>query len=155
MIQQQRKGGSVVSHLPTLLSANVTRGATCCAMREGIWCVGYLALPPLIRGHLRDTAGDTFQTDAQAGVVAAVGAALVSGLLSHPFDTVKTCMQGDIERHAFGSATQTAKAILADGGGSAFYRGFLWKVARNVSAIFLLDRFFQVAPPLMFPKQFV
>ena len=155
MIQQQRKGGSVASHSKTMMSSTVTRGFVSAAMREGIWSVGYMSLPPIIRSYLRGNYGDTFTTDDQARMAASLIGAAVSGGLSHPFDTIKTCMQGDIERKTYGTLTQTARTILTERGITAFYSGFHWRYARQVGAIFLLDRFFSIVPPLVYPEKFV
>ena len=90
----------------------------------------------------------------QARLAASAVGALVSGSLSHPFDTIKTCMQGDIERATYKSLTQTAATIFGQSGITGFYRGFGWRYTRQVGAIFLLDRFFSAVPPVVFPDRF-
>ena len=67
----------------------------------------------------------------QARLPAAMTGALVSGGMSHPFDTIKTCMQGDIERVTYGSMRETAAVIHKEHGVSGFYRGFMWRYTRQ------------------------
>jgi hypothetical protein len=154
MIQQQNKGGSILSHKGTILSPHIVRGFASTAFREGIWTIGYMSLPPIFRSYLREHHGETFQTEDQARLAASLASAFISAGISHPFDTVKTCMQGDIERVKFTTLTKTARTIYKESGPTAFYRGFLWRYARQVGAIFLLDRFFSIVPSMVYPERF-
>lgn len=47
MIQQQVKGGSVVSAVREIGMGNIGRGFVPTAMREGMWAMGYLSFPPM------------------------------------------------------------------------------------------------------------
>lgn len=154
MIQQQRKGGSLMSHASTLLSPNAARGITMTAAREGIWTVGYLSLPGVLRKELMSRRPDIFSTDDMARAPAALISGLVCCLLSHPFDTVKTCMQGDIERKTFGNVTQTFGEIYRTSGIRGFYRGTAWRYGRQATAIFLIDKLRMELSPVVFPAQF-
>lgn len=51
---------------------------------------------------------------------------------THPFDTIKTCMQGDIEREVYGNFVQTARKIGSDSGLTGFYRGATFRYGRMV-----------------------
>jgi hypothetical protein len=66
---------------------------------------------------------DTFDTQAKARVPAALLGGLFACYLTHPFDTIKTCMQGDIERVKFKGFLQTAGVVNAESGFTGFYRG--------------------------------
>ena len=127
------------------------RGFVPTAMREGLWSVGYLAFPPIIRSYLSANHAEHFQSEDKARFVAALGGAFISGIMSHPFDTVKTCMQGDIERRTFRGMAQTFAELLKQGGPTAFYRGYLWRFARQVGAIFILDKVRSELTPIVFP----
>jgi len=74
--------------------------------------------------------------------------------LTHPFDTIKTCMQGDIEREVYGSFTQTAKKIMGDSGPTGFYRGATFRYGRMVCAVFIMDLMKEKMSRLMYPAAF-
>jgi len=116
MIQQQRKGGGSLETFKTIANPNnFFRGFIGAAVREGLWTCGYLSIPPIVRRNLREMYPDKFDTDNKARVPAALLGGLFACYLTQPFDTVKTCMQGDIERKTFGTFTQTAKRLSEDG----------------------------------------
>merc|ERR1719198_777248 len=120
-------------------------------MREGMWTVGYMSLPPLFRPKIMAVADVNEE-------VARVGASMVGGLISclasHPFDTVKTCIQGDIEKKKYTNTLGTFRTIFADGGIAAFYRGVQWRYLRQFLAIFLLDKVRSDLTPVIFPHAF-
>ena len=144
MIQQQRKGGGTAATLKSIAAPNhILRGFAGAAVREGLWTCGYLSIPPIVRRNLREMYPEQFDTDAKARVPAALLGGLFACYLTQPFDTVKTCMQGDIERKTYGTFTETAKVISKDGF-TAFYRGATFRYGRMVCAVFMMD-FLQVS----------
>ena len=48
--------------------------------------------------------------------VAGCAAGVCSTVVGHPFDTIKTCMQGDIERQKYKGLTDTYRQLMAEGG---------------------------------------
>ena len=104
MIQQQRKGGGTLSTLKTVASPSlIVRGFMGMAVREALWTCGYLSIPPIVRSYLMENYPDTFTSNEKARIPAALLGGLFACYLTHPFDTIKTCMQGDIERTAYGT----------------------------------------------------
>jgi len=144
MIQQQRKGGSTISTIKNIATpANIERGFLGAAVREGLWTCGYLSIPPIVRSQLRESFPDTFDSDAKARVPASLLGGLFACYLTHPFDTVKTCMQGDIERAKFGTFSNTVKILYAESGFTGFYRGATFRYGRMCIAVGMMD-FLQV-----------
>ncbi|KAG7373870.1 mitochondrial carrier protein [Nitzschia inconspicua] len=135
MIQQQRKGGGVPTRLGDIMQnpVNITRGFVGAAIREALWTCGYLSIPPVVRRTLMESYPDTFDTNDKARVPAALLGGLFACYLTHPFDTIKTCMQGDIEREVYGNFLQTATKISSDSGLRGFYRGATFRYGRMVS----------------------
>lgn len=156
MIQQQRKGGNVGVRVSNILEnpANVGRGFIGCAIREALWTCGYLSIPPVVRRTLMEKYPKTFDTNDKARVPAALLGGLFACYLTHPFDTIKTCMQGDIERKVYGSFTQTASQIMGDSGFTGFYRGATFRYGRMVCAVFIMDLLREKIGRLMYPQQF-
>ena len=156
MIQQQRKGGNVAIRVSNILEhpANVGRGFAGAAIREALWTCGYLSIPPVVRRTLMEQYPATFDSNDKARVPAALLGGLFACYLTHPFDTIKTCMQGDIERTKFGTFTQTGGQIWKDSGFFGFYRGATFRYGRMVCAVFIMDFMKDYVGMLMYPKAF-
>ena len=108
MIQQQVKGGGLVSTASNVMkggASTVFRGTTGMALREGIYSGGYLGIIPVVRGEIQKRYPELSQD--QARLAAAFTAGPVCSMLSHPPDTIKTCLQGDIENATYKSYSQT------------------------------------------------
>jgi len=127
---------------------------TMAAVREGLWCCGYLSIPPIVRSNLMSSFPDTFDTQAKARVPAALLGGLFACYLTHPFDTVKTCMQGDIERQKFKGFLSTAKIVHGESGLTGFYRGATFRYGRMVIAVGMMDFLQSMIGPLLYPHKF-
>jgi len=154
MIQQQRKGGGTVDTIKSISNPkNALRGFTGAAVREGLWCCGYLSIPPIVRRNLREQFPDKFDSDAKARIPAALLGGAFACYLTHPFDTVKTCMQGDIERKTYGTFSETWKKI-GEEGVTAFYRGAAFRYGRMCCAVFMMDVLQAAVGPMLYPNAF-
>jgi len=155
MIQQQRKGNSTIQAIKSVATPSlILRGFEGMAVREALWCCGYLSIPPIIKRELRARYPDTFPTDNKARVPAALLGGLFACYLTQPFDTMKTCMQGDIEQKKFGSMIQTGKILYKEAGIFAFYRGATFRYGRMCCAVFLLDYLKGVVSQTFYPDAF-
>ena len=140
MIQQQRKGGGIVETMKSISApSTVMRGFMGAAVREGLWTCGYLSIPPIVRRTLMENYPETFDTNQKARVPAALLGGLFACYLTHPFDTIKTCMQGDIERKQYGTLMETSKTLYKEAGIPAFYRGATFRYGRMCCAVFIMD----------------
>ena len=145
MIQQQRKGGGAIETIKSIANpATIGRGFMGAAVREGLWTCGYFSIPPIVRSTLMEYYPDTFDTQAKARVPAALLGGLFACYLTHPFDTIKTCMQGDIERKTYKGFMHTARAVNLESGFVGFYRGATFRYGRMVIAVGMMD-FLQVS----------
>jgi hypothetical protein len=133
---------------------NFLRGFAGAAVREALWTCGYLSIPPIVRGYLLENHPDQFKTNAQARVPAALLGGLFACYLTQPFDTVKTCMQGDIERKNYGSFVSTAKVIFGESSIPGFYRGATFRYGRMVCAVFMMDTLQAMIGPMLYPDAF-
>jgi hypothetical protein len=156
MIQQQRKGGTTAATIKNIIAnpVNVTRGFTGAAIREALWTCGYLSIPPVVRRTLMESYPDQFPDNNTARIPAALLGGLFACYLTHPFDTIKTCMQGDIERTVYGSFTQTAGKIWGDSSLPGFYRGATFRYGRMVCAVFIMDYLKDQVGQTLYPQAF-
>ncbi|CAK0827447.1 unnamed protein product [Prorocentrum cordatum] len=153
MTQQQVKGGSIGASVARVAAGGPStclRGLSATCFREGIFAAAYLGLAPVLRAKLREAAPGA--NEEALRVPAALGGAAVCGILSHPFDTVKTCMQGDIERSVYGTTRQTVSAIWARGGAAALYRGIEFRFLRQAWQVWVLDLLRERLSPVLFPS---
>lgn len=155
MIQQQRKGGSTASTIRTIANPNtIGRGFIGAAVREALWTCGYLSIPPVVRRTLMESYPNQFPDNNTARVPAALLGGLFACYLTHPFDTVKTCMQGDIERTLYGTFSQTARLIYGESGIYGFYRGATFRYGRMVCAVFIMDYLKDKVGYMLYPEAF-
>merc|ERR1719198_1306509 len=75
----------------------------------------------------------------------------VAGTVSHPMDTIKTCMQGDVGQKKYKNITATARLLAAEYGvREGLFKGLSWRVALIGTTFFLVNKFKQVVTPVLF-----
>lgn len=156
MIQQQRFGGSLISTPIRLVSqfgvSSILRGISMACVREAIFTAGCLGLAPVFTRELVDAYGFKLTTAKLAGSVLA---GITAGTLSHPVDTIKTCVQGDIERKTYGGVVATCKSLLQEGGLQRMFRGWGWRTGRMMGSFFVLSESKHLLSPILFSHHFV
>ena len=76
-----------------------------------------------------------------------------AGVLTHPMDTIKTCMQGDLARAKYAGALATGRAIAAEHGvATGLFKGLAFRIALISTTFFLVNHFKGVAVPLLLPS---
>ncbi len=139
MIQQQRTGASLGATFKSLVStkgpAVLYRGLTMTAMREGLYVSFVLGTTPVLTQQLEPAVGSPSLAFTLAGLASGIGAAV----MTHPFDTMKTFVQGNALEPKQLSSAEVASTVNSRGGLSAFYKGFAARGVRLVGAIFILN----------------
>lgn len=152
LIQQQKFGGSLLGTPMRIMSTagplSIMRGLIPSCGREGLFTAGYSGVGPAFAKALRESFG---MDPIQSKMVGAIGAGVMCATLSHPLDTMKTCMQGDIEQKVYGGFGQTF-ATLSKGGVSNFFRGWAWRTGRMILAVGIMSECKERLGPLMFPQ---
>lgn len=151
MIQQQRFGGSLVGTPKRLIAqggaATLTRGIVSCMGRESLYTMAMLGLCPVLQREFMtrfDLAGPA------ALVPAAFLSSLTSATFSHPMDTIKTCMQGDVEQKKYTTLTGTAKNLVAEYGlVQGLFKGLAWRITLITSTFFAVNQFKQMLMPAL------
>ena len=141
MVQQQRHGYSLVKTPSMIISRTgvrgLMRGLIMSSGREGLFTVGYLGIGPIFSDYLKKT----YQLKNNvAKIYGAIGVGIVTATLSHPMDTIKTCMQGDIERKKYTTIIETAKTLFKEKGISRFFYGWGWRTVKMIGAIFIMSQ---------------
>lgn len=158
MIQQQRKGGSLVGTAQNLVAggpSTVMRGTFGICLREGIYCGGFLGLMPVLRGLIQTNFADSIgKTEDSARLAAACIGGPLCSMLSHPPDTFKSCMQGDIERSKFGSMKETYGVLVKERGIASLWAGAPWRIFRQLCAMMIFDKCSSQLSRMLFPHRF-
>ncbi|EEY69047.1 Mitochondrial Carrier (MC) Family [Phytophthora infestans T30-4] len=127
------------------------RGFTSTAVRDAVWCAGYLALGPVFTREMHTFSPATFgdvdtastSQKALASIAGCVTAGLITVAATQPVDTIKTVMQGEAMMLPSGRAPSTlatAGRIYGEGGLARFYRGIVPRGCRLVGAVFILGQ---------------
>ena len=136
MIQQQRFGGTLPGTLRRLYERNglsgLFRGFIPASQREAFFAVGYLGLSPRV-----ERVCDSLEMSPTAGVAAgSIASGVLCAALTHPFDTCKSIIQGDLE---CGGLSATARALYAENGIQGFFRGYPARAAMICCCFFIFN----------------
>ena len=136
MIQQQRFGGTLPGTLRRLYEPNglsgLFRGFVPASQREAFFAVGYLGLSPRV-----ERVCDSLEMSPTAGVAAgSIASGVLCAALTHPFDTCKSIIQGDLEA---GGLTSTARALYKENGIQGFFRGYPARAAMICCCFFIFN----------------
>ena len=96
-INQQKHGGTIAAVVQKIARTHGTRalwrGLSMTATREGLFCCSYIAVSPLLGRALYER---TSLNDSMSLLVGALLGGSMGAVLTHPADTLKTRLQGDL-----------------------------------------------------------
>lgn len=149
MIQQQRTGLGLVPTARSLFSTHGPRlfykGLFPTMVRESLFTCGYLGAGPVLKGTLLSAFPDAFEGRPMlAALLASVLAGQMAALLTQPFDTLKTRMQGDIGDKAKGIPAKYTGTVSGmakmweEGGAKTLFAGIVPRAIRMTCAVFVL-----------------
>jgi len=154
MIQQQRFGGSIASTPVRVMkeygTTGLFRGMSMTMGRECLFTLAMLGVTPAIQKQLVE---GSYKMDSNSALATgALVGSFFAATVSHPMDTIKTCMQGDLDRKKYTSVTKTGKA-LADEYGTArgLFKGLSFRIVLIATTFFLVNTFKEQMLPVMFP----
>lgn len=155
MIQQQVKGTSLFSTAGTLFAkgpSTIWRGTPGMAMREGLYAGGFLGFIPVVREEMQKRYPEMSADQARFAATCIAGP--VCSMASHPPDTIKTCLQGDVEAAKYTGYRQGIPKIVAERGVKALWAGAPWRIFRQFCCFMLFDKINTDLVPLVFPHAF-
>ena len=137
MIQQQRFGTTLLGTTQRVVSefgcfgSGLYRGLAVSCGREGAFACGCLGVGPALARQFREQPSLRLDPGI-AELAGAIAAGILAAIVSHPMDTVKTCMQGDLERTRYGSLPSSARSLFDQGGVGVFFRGLAIRASQYV-----------------------
>ena len=172
MIQQQRFGYGLFGTVSKVVAQHgvrgLTRGLGMAMARDALYVGGMLGATPVCHRWLETALASTDGSGsggsggggggagsgggggggaAVASLVAAMLGGFVGAVLSHPFDVIKTCMQGDLARARYGGAGDTARALLSDGGWPRLLSGVAWRTVNICATVWIANECARRLPP--------
>lgn len=150
MIQQQTVGGTLFGTPIRVLrehgigNAGFFRGLALASVRDSIYVGGMLGVAPLASQYFQQKHGMTNLPATLAG--SALGG-IMGGVLSHPFDVVKTCMQGDMGQTKYTSATATLATLLKESGPRRLADGMFWRTFNITATVYIANECCARLPP--------
>ena len=151
MVQQQRFGGSLlgvplgVAREHGALGSGLLRGLGPALLRDGVYVGGMLGLTPVVQRALVERRA--VESPALASLWASAIGGVVGGLVSHPFDVVKTCMQGDLARGTYGGFASTWRSLLKQGGLARLWHGATWRTINITATVYIANEGCNRLPP--------
>ena len=139
---------------------------------------------PVARQYVQDNYKDSIgATPDLARFSAAMMFTPFVSVFSHPPDTIKTCLQGDVEQTTYKGYMQTTQVrraatastaataattatlshlllllrlqhIIKERGIATLWAGFPWRVGRQILCLMLFDKMVVTLQPIMFPHLF-
>jgi len=153
MVQQQLFGGNALA-VPASLYAKygfsttgLMRGVGPAICRDAIYVGAMLGLTPMLQRYIEQTYK---QSPAVASLFASLMGGVIAAIPSHPFDIVKTCMQGDMKQEKYKSATDTFKRLLREGGARRVFAGGFWRTFNITATVFIANESANRLPQFLF-----
>ena len=152
IIQQQKTGLSLAAQVRAIASAHgwakFSKGLLPAIGRESLFTGGYLGLAPVLRTALvkaspqrfAEGTGGSEQGNFASLLLSSIMAGVTAGVLTHPIDTVKTRMQGDLSPTSpYSSISRTASLLWQEGGAAKFFQGVAPRTARICIAVLIFN----------------
>lgn len=151
MVQQQNFGGTLPHTARRVwaekgLAHGVFRGVVAGALRDGAYTLGLLGITPMLQTYVQR---QWQLPESAAGLVASFGSGVFCGVLSCPFDVIKTSMQGDLHGTTYSTFLKTAYVQR-----NRLFSGALWRCANVVGTIAIANEMRVRVGPLMFPDKY-
>ena len=153
MIQQQNFGTSILRTPVQIVSdfgaSGLTRGVIMTMGRESLYTMAMLGVTPTIQKQL----SDRFKLDGNLALaVGALSGSFFSATITHPMDTIKTCMQGDLHQKKYTNIRETGMSLAKEYGiAQGLFKGLSWRIGLITTTFFLVNKIKQTMAPIVFP----
>mmetsp|Transcript_10414 Transcript_10414/g.12651 ORF Transcript_10414/g.12651 Transcript_10414/m.12651 type:complete len:285 (-) Transcript_10414:117-971(-) len=156
MIQQQRFGGSAFQIVPKLVHqfgiTSLSRAMAMTVSRESLFTLSMLGLTPAIQYELVNR----FHMNKDASLaIGALTSSAFATTVTHPMDTIKTCMQGDMCKKQYTTIMQTANSLVKNHGiVDGLFKGINWRFLQISVGFFMINKLKEVVMPVIFQDKF-
>jgi len=141
-IQQQARSkamGATFSEITSEFGFFILRrGIISCGLRECVYACGYLGMAPVFTDFFKRKSTEN-RPEFYYALCGAISAGILSAYITHPIDTIKTVIQGDISGAKYRGILDCGRDLYATGGIRTFYRGAVPRCVRTMGAFFILS----------------
>lgn len=88
-------------------------------------------------------------TVGKASFYASMLGGVAAAVPSHPFDVVKTCMQGDIKRETYTNFVGSVKKIWSEGGVRRMFNGCFWRTVNVTATVYIANEVKNYLAPIV------
>lgn len=154
MIQQQRFGGTIFGTPVRIVNefgvSGLMRGVTTTCGRESMFTMAMLGITPAIQTKLVEGSYKIEKNKALAA--GALIGACFAATITHPLDTIKTCMQGDLPKAKYTDIMSTGRLLASEYGVvQGLFKGLSYRIGLISTTFFLVNFFKQKTVPILFP----
>ena len=114
----------------------MTKGLSLAAGRDGLYTCYVLGSCAVITSQVQDSFG---LSPSVAYTVGGLTSGIGDAIFTHPFDTMKTKVQGNALEPNQASIPEVFRSIWKEGGLGGFYKGFAARGVRLTAAMFILN----------------
>jgi hypothetical protein len=140
MIQQQNTGLSTTQVMRMLKLRSqpemLFRGFLNALARDAIYVGAMLGVTPVLKKHIEK---EFNHSPRAANLEASLLGGIIAALPSHPFDLVKTCMQGDLHGEKYSTASKTFATLWAEGGYRRLFSGGWWRTLNITATVYIAN----------------
>ena len=153
MIQQQNVGTSILKTPVEIVNGfgfgGLARGIVMTMGRESLYTMAMLGVTPTIQKEL----SERFKLEGNLALAGgALSGSFFSATITHPMDTIKTCMQGDLHQTRYTNIRQTGKSLANEYGvAQGLFKGLSWRIGLITTTFFLVNKIKETLAPVVFP----
>ena len=140
-VQQQKMGLSLMGAVQYIVSEagpeQLWRGILATSAREGIFAAGMFGLTPIISEILAKNLPRFKKNVVMANIMSACAAGVTAALLTHPMDTIKSCLQSDLFGTTYNNIVRTMTLIVKNSGWGGLFQGFVPRTILVIVAFFI------------------
>lgn len=153
MIQQQNFGGNIYHTSQRVITTygvrGIFRGLLPAMLRDALYVSGFLGITPLTQNYLMNHHD---MSVLESGFWASMLGGVAAAVPSHPFDLVKTCMQGDMKKDTYKTMNQSFNVLWKQGRIRRLFSGCFWRSFNIIATVYIANECRVRFPPLIFGK---
>merc|ERR1711991_9857 len=152
MIQQQNFGKTLPRTISSIVQSRgvlgLYRGLPAAMLRDGTWTMSLFAATPIVQAALESNFQGLNQS--VSGFVASLSVGVLCGVVTAPFDLIKTSQQGDMDQRNYRGMLDTFLKQR-----HRLLSGVSWRIANVAGTILIANEFRMRVAPLMFPDKYI
>lgn len=127
----------------------IPKGTFPCMGREAIYTAGMCSLTPILESRLFTSFPSIYKKKSvKSSLSASIGSGLLAGVISHPFDTIKTHIQNHPDVNSF----RTTRDLLHTEGWGSLLKGIFPRSLRIIGTFFIINQCNQFYIKNIYPK---